>query len=514
MKPQLFTKYLYIPGLFLVTAAIVAGLISQQWTTLYLALFLSGIVCLIAWLIFSFPGLNKFWQRRSTKASTEALIATAAVLTILGFINFLSVQYPIRKDFTENALFSLSPQTERLLQNLQQPVKVIIFSKEGNINPLDQEVIDNYKRKSPNFTYQFIDPDKQPGSVKDFKNKSGGKLYRVYLQSGEKTQPLTTLGEQESLTEAKLTNAIATLQNNQVLSAYFLQGHGEHSLQSGQGGMIQAVNSLTEKGYKIEPLNLVETSTIPPDAATIVVAGPKRKLFPQEVAALKKYSEEGGNLLLMIDPETDVGLEPLLESWGVKLDRRLVIDGSGAGNLIGLGPATPIITNYGKHPITQDFGNGISLYPYSRPVGTSKMNDVEGVSLLIANEKMWAESNITGQSVEFDPKTDLPGPFDIGVALTRKLPSDKTAKLVVIGNSSFATDGLFEQQLNGDVFLNSVQWLSTGQEQTLSIRPKQAQNRRLNLTPLQANSIFWLSIVVIPLVSFIGAGVTWWRRSR
>ncbi len=512
MKPQILSKYLYIPGLMLVTASLVAGLLSGQWTGLYLALLLTGVICCIAWLIFSFEGVAKFWQRRSTKASTEALIATTAVLAILALINFMSVQYPYRVDYTENQLFTLSPQTDRLLTNLKQPVKAIVFSREGNINPIDQEILDKYRRQTPNFTYQIIDQDKQVGLVNDFKEKSQGKLYRVYLQQGDKTQAITTLGEQEALTEAKLTNSIATLQNDRVMSAYFLQGHGEHSLQSTQGGMVQAVNSLTEKGYKVEPLNLVETSTIPADAASIIIAGPKRKLFPQEVAALKKYSQEGGNLLLMIDPETDVGLEPLLNDWGVKLDKRLVIDASGAGDLIGLGPATPIITNYGQHPITQDFGNGISLYPYTRPIGTSKVTDIEAVSLLIASDKMWAESNITGQSVEFDPKTDLPGPFDIGVALTRKLPSDKNSKLVVIGNSSFATDGLFEQQLNGDVFLNSVQWLSTGGEQTLSIRPKEAQNRRLNINSFQANSLFWLSVAIMPLLSFILAGVTWWRR--
>jgi len=82
----------------------------------------------------------------------------------------------------------------------------------------------------------------------------------------------------------------------------------------------------------------------------------------------------------------------------------------------------------------------------------------------------------------------------------------------VIGNASFASDGLFEQQLNGDIFLNSVQWLASGETATLSIRAKEPENRRINLNPLQANAIFWIAMVVMPLGGFTLAGLTWWQR--
>jgi ABC-type uncharacterized transport system involved in gliding motility auxiliary subunit len=84
--------------------------------------------------------------------------------------------------------------------------------------------------------------------------------------------------------------------------------------------------------------------------------------------------------------------------------------------------------------------------------------------------------------------------------------------MVVIGNALFMTNQWFNEQLNGDIFLNSVQWLANREEQPLAIRPKEAKNRRLTLTPLQASAINWLSLVIFPLLG-IGLGIcTWWKR--
>ncbi|PSF39421.1 ABC transporter [Aphanothece hegewaldii CCALA 016] len=502
-------KYLFIPSLFLLSAGIVSGFISGVSNPLSIGLIILGLITLIVWII-SNNYFSGFWQRRSTQAGTDTLIATLSVIVILGLINFLLIRFPYRVDLTENQLYSLSPQTEKVLQNLQQPVKVWLFEREQN-NPIEREVLENYKRKSNNFSYEVIDPDRQPGLVQEFKKISQGNLSRVYLQYGDKKQAINLLDQTESLSEIKLTNAIETIKNNRIQTVYFLQGHGEHPLKTGEGSILQAVNNLEQRGYQVIPLNLAEKTAIPTNADLIILAGAKRKLFPQEVAALTKFSEQGGSILLLLDPDIDLGLEPLLKTWGIQLDQRVILDGSGSGNMLNLGPATPLITQYGNHPITQEFGNNISIYPFSRPIATVKTKEVEAVSLLITNDKMWAESDLDSAEISFDPTKDLAGPFDLGVALTRNIDSKKS-KLVVIGNSTFITDGWFEQQLNGDIFLNSVEWLSNRDKPTLSIRAKEPQNRRINLSPLNANLIFGLSIIVLPLLSFILAVVTWWRR--
>jgi ABC-type uncharacterized transport system involved in gliding motility auxiliary subunit len=277
------------------------------------------------------------------------------------------------------------------------------------------------------------------------------------------------------------------------------------------------VQSLDQKNYKSEPLNLAERGQVPNDASLVVIARPKQALFEAEVNALRDYLRRGGSVLLMVDPNTNPGVDSLLQEWGVKLDNRLVINAS-SRQVQGLGPAAPLVTQYGDHPITKAFGDRYSFYPYSRAIELIPTVGVDATPLLLTNDQSWAESNPENPELKLDPNTDIKGPLTLGIALSRKLEfssSDKSkseSRLVAIGNSSFATDGFFGQQLNGDVFLNSVAWLSQRDDQTLSIRPKQANNRRINITPQQFSILALTAAAIVPLIGFIAGGVLWWKR--
>jgi ABC-type uncharacterized transport system involved in gliding motility auxiliary subunit len=252
----------------------------------------------------------------------------------------------------------------------------------------------------------------------------------------------------------------------------------------------------------------------------------------------------------------------------VRLDNRLVIDNSGES--LQLGPATILVTEYGQHPITQDFANNISVYPLTRPLEIDPVSGVESMVLLKTKPypSSWAESDQKSEKLEFNEDKDLKGPLTLGVALTRKLsnypiptaktsptaiptptptptptaktsptptptPTSKTSptaiptptataktspntakesRLVVFGNSNFATDILFEQQLNGDVFLNTVSWLSQQDEKLLSIRPKQPKNRRIIISNLEANLLTISAVFLLPLLGLLTGFIIWWKR--
>jgi ABC-type uncharacterized transport system involved in gliding motility auxiliary subunit len=513
-KNRQYLEYLFWLGPILTIMGLVAQYVSGSESLVPLALLITGIVIIVLWLfIGSAP--RKFWGRRSTQVSTNAIVATLAVLGILALINFLAVRHAVRLDLTENQLFTLSPQSQQVAKSLQQPIKIWVFN--SDTNPVDRELLENYRRASSQFSFDFVDPEVKPGVAQQFGVKSAGE---VYIESGKKRQLLQNLQPGESLSEAKVTNGITQILSDRQAKIYFLQGHGEHPLDPVQGGISEAITRLQDQNFTAEPLNLAQKSAIPSDAAAVVVAGAKRALFPGEVTALKNYLSGGGSLLVMVDPKTDPKLDSLLQEWGVKLDNRLAVDASGKGRLVGLGAATAVVTQYGQHPITKDFGSDISFYPLSRPIEIIPVKGLQQTPLLITDNQSWAESKSEGEQLEFNADSDRQGPLILGVALTKTntssttKPNENTAqpRLVVLGNSEFATNGLFEQQLNGDVFLNSVTWLSKQDQQVLSIRPKEAKNRRINLTPQRAQLLTLIALLIIPLIGFTTAGLMWWKR--
>ncbi|BAY12077.1 GldG family protein [Calothrix sp. NIES-2098] len=577
-------KYLFWFGPFLLVAGLTSGLVASNWGPISLALLFTGIVLIGLWAIVQSQE-SQWWRRRSTQAGTNALVATIAVLAILGLINFLGTRYHYRADLTETQLFTLAPQSRELVQNLAQPVTVWIF--DVNQNPQDRDLLDNYRRQSSKFQFEYVDPQARPGLAEKFGVKDYGE---VYLESQDKRQLVQVVNQNERLSEVRLTSRLQQITTANSAKVYFLQGHGEHPLTAAEGGMSQAVQGLTDKNFTTSPLNLIEKSKVPDDAAAVVVAGPKRELFEGEVKALSDYLNRGGNLLLMIDPGSDPKLDNLLKDWGVRLDNRLAVDVSGSAARFG--PAVPIITEYGQHPITKDFGNGSSYYRFARPVETTPVAGVESTPLLRTKPypNSWAESDLQSEKLEFNADKDLKGPLTLGVALKKKLPAASTtqpsptpsplpspttqgqatpspiargqgkpntspsptpsalpspttasqasptpnplpsptisplptnkpdektpteSRLVVIGNSDFATDGLFERQLNGDVFLNSVTWLSQQDQQSLSIRPKEAKNRRLEISTAQAGLLTLSSLLLLPLIGLVGASLIWWKR--
>lgn len=566
-----YLNYLFFFGIFLISAGIVLLQVNNSLSNIVIAIISTGIILIVTGIFIFLSSHKSFWGKRGIEASINGIISTCALFLILGLVNFLALKYSVKIDFTENNLYTLSPQSQKLVTNLTQPLKVYIFTNPPN--DFDRKLLQDYARKSNQFQFQFVDPQVDINLAQKF---NVTRLGDVYLEYGDRQQLVQTLSGNNSLSEIKLTNAIAKIQQTAQPVIYILQGHGESSLEEGQASLSQGVKTLISKGYIVNPLILATSPLIPPDANVVILSNPEKELLEGEIKILEKYLDDGGNLLIMSNAKNNVNLDQILTKWGVKFDDRLVVDASGSGEVLGLGPSVTIIVDYGNHPITQNFNNGMSLFPWARAIITETVEDVTTKPLLITNNQSWAEKNPEGENVQLDSTVDLPGPLNIGVALTKKnllkqtskaqedsinnnnqeslknnqktvikeesmdkvdsdlpsppmiktpspqennsqtvsksLPSE--TKMVVIGNANFATDGWFQQQLNGDLFINTLGWLANQEDSTLSISPKEPTNRRINLSTFQVGLIGWLSLFIIPALAFGASIVIWWQRSR
>ena len=574
-------KYLAWPGLMLLTAGFVVGLLNG-WTAIAVGLLVVGAIALVA--AISSSSYSSFWQQRSTLAGTNATVSVISVLVILALINFLGVRYSWRADLTDGQLLTLSPASQAVVENLQQPVELILFAQLPN--PTEKELLDNYQRYNSDFTYRYVDPNLEPQLAQALNAVNGDEVFlQVEDPTGERTIAVQRPAPQEPITERTLTNKLAQLSQTETSTAYFLQGHGEYDISGAQAGYFEAATRLQEQNYTVTPLNLAETETIPSDADVLIIGRVQQPLFDSEVDAIEDYLNAGGSAFMLIDPQAETGLEGLLSQWGVVLEEAIVIDTS-SGRLAGLGPATSLVENYGDHPITDAFGNGRSFYPVSRPLQIIEVEGVQATPLLFTSPRSQAQPLFAGEELLVDEQAPQ-GPFAIGAAFTRPAIADEEAlseeeieaalaeediaeeevetedseedaevedesaeteaaeaaeqaevedtelpdlpldsseteespaesasesRLVVMGNSSFATDGYFGQLLNGDVFLNSANWLSKIDSPTVSIQPKDITSRRFEMTVQQQIFLTLLALVVFPLFGLIVSGVLWLKR--
>jgi len=511
-----YTRYLYWPGLFLFVMGLTAGLVAGNWSTVPLVLMGAGLLIVLAWLLSRGGDVKAVWGQRSTQEGANAAIATVAVLVIFLLANILANRYNQTFDLTENRIFTLAPQTQEVVQGLQQPVTVYLFDPLPN--PQDRALLENFERQNPGqFSYRYVDPQAEPGITQQFGVQNFGE---VYVQQGDRRQLVQTVTPEQRLTEPRLTNALVQLTSDRQPRVYFLQGHGERQLDAGQGGLSQVLQNLEGENFEALPLDLASNPEVPEDADVLVLAGPQRALLPEETAALDAYLETPRGLMVLVDPQTDPELDDLLDPWGVELGDRILFEPAA-----GRDGVVTVINQYGQHPITQNLGNGISFYPLALPLLITEAEGVQASPLLITGPETEAREVGADGTLLPVPEADPRGNYIVGAALTRaaEQAADEEAvdretppaetRLVVVGNSSFITDGLINQQLNRDVFLNSVTWLSQRENATLTIRAAEPTNRRILLSPQQRILLAVAAMGLLPALGFsLAIALWWWRR--
>lgn len=468
---------------------------------LNLSLIIAGGVLTLAAIIYNFRAIRASSKKRSTRLGANTTVMTVAVIAIIGFANFLGYRHHKRIDLTTEKLYSLSDQTRKVVSDLKKDVKVILFDKDDQ-EGLGEQMKD-YRTLSSHFSFERIDPQKNLEAATKYKPQ---KMGEVIVISGERSE------RPKDNSEQSIVNAIIKVTRDTLKKVCFVEGHGEKKLSSTNEGDGYGVvdKMLKNENYEVKSINLVATNDVPADCDVLVLAGPKQSLFPQEASAIGKFLEKGGKAMLLIDPDTDPKLDDVLRAWGIQLGNNTVVDVSGVGRFFQLGPGAPVARSYGSHPITKDFEGSMTFFPLSRSVDTIPGSGTSPTDLMKTSGESWAETEAAAGNVKFDEGKDRKGPITLGVA-TSKPEGDKEARLVVIGDSDFASNQFFGIQRNGDLFMNSINWLAQD-EDLISIRPKNPADRKVSMTESDQNQLFWIALVLMPLAT-LGSGVfIWWRR--
>jgi ABC-type uncharacterized transport system involved in gliding motility auxiliary subunit len=87
----------------------------------------------------------------------------------------------------------------------------------------------------------------------------------------------------------------------------------------------------------------------------------------------------------------------------------------------------------------------------------------------------------------------------------------KEARIVVSGDSDFATNSFYHVLGNGALFLNAVNFLAS-RENLIGLEPRTYDLPYVSMTNTQMKGTFILSIILIPLLMAAVGVAVWWRR--
>ncbi len=509
-------------GAVLLLLAIVLSTVTPV-ARVYLSIGGFGLLLMIASLIVNreqvIAGLR---GRRAREASASAGYALT-VLGVVVLVNFLATRHHRQFDMTENKDFSLSEQTLKVLEALPRDVTVTAFFREAEPSRQKlEDLLDQYRYHSRRLTVRFIDPDTHPGDVKRYGVTEYG---TIVIESG-KQESRTNSPDEEALT-----NGLIKVTKDRERVLYFTSGHGERGLEDNdRGGMTLFKGELEKQHYAVKPLTL--SQGVPADATAVVIAGPQKPLLDSEVKALDGYLDRGGRVLDLQDPGPDPGLGPVLRKYGLAVREDVIIDR--VSQLLGGDVRIPMIPADGydtASPITRTFRYQ-TFYPLASSIDIQSSLP-EGVMVTALGKTAafsWGETSddeLKSGRITLDEGKDIKGPLTLAAAATKKPsppapdkegnaalpPSPPETRLVVFGDSDFASNSYFNASGNGDLALSVVAWLSE-QEELVSIRPKTALPRILILTRGEIFLYLWTLVLLGPVLVTVAGVAIWLRRKK
>jgi ABC-type uncharacterized transport system involved in gliding motility auxiliary subunit len=505
-------------GFVLIVSSIVTLFFGNaQFLIAKLVLGLAGVVA--GFTLGEQGGVKRFFTGRALHFGAVTVVSSLALVAVLAAGNWVAYKRPKSWDLTKDRIFTLQEDTVRTLKNLKVDVHAIaVYRMDEEGYAQAESLLKRYAALSPRFTYEMVDPYRNPEKARTYGVVSGGP--RILLTAGAQKAPASFADEQG------VTNALVKVTRSGSRKVYFTSGHGEPDPTSQDPrGYGQLSKALSAEGYEVATLPLMEQARVPDDASVVIVAGARSRLLDAEAKALSRYAAGGGHLGVFLEPQWDDGLDALLHEYGIQADDDVVVDPSPAAQILG-SPVSPIAMPSASHPISRELADTALIFPTARSLVALTGASATPTPIALSGREAWGETDVAGvfkRGVARRDEGEKVGPLPLAMAVEKAAPPSQGGKgtgggrhtrLVAAGDSEFFSNKYLGIGGNRDFAMNAIGWLAE-QEDRITIRPKRREASQIFLTEAQATALKLFSVDVLP-VALLGIGLAVWtvRRSR
>lgn len=447
---------------------------------------------------------------RAARSWSQLALQVVLLLVGLGLLQVVAERTNRRFDLTPGRTLSLSSVTQKVLAEVTAPLKLTVFFNRGS-RAQYTDVLERMHGTNPNVTFELYDLDRYPDRARALGVTQYGHAAIEYADRREVV----------SASEEQLAGGILRVLRGERRRVVFTAGHGERAPGGGQESYTRLVNALEAENYEPQAVMLVDAS-LPARTALVVVAGPKHDFLTGELDELARYLRAGGGLMMLLDPGPLPNLSAFLGSMGIRLGDDFIVDRE--RRVLGTDGLAAVVELFKReNPITEPVGSPIEsgvVLPSARTVDASgEVPGVDAESIAQTSPSAWVMSDVERARRGEEPSKahhDVPGSAPV-VVMAEIGTHDPRGRVVVVGDSDFASDAYLDLLGNRDLALNSIAW--TGGEQALAgERSKRVAEIMRPLSPLvlterDARDIFVAGVMVEPgLVLLAGMVVVGLRR--
>lgn len=467
--------------------------------------------------------------KRLLSYGTNSVVFTLAIfgIVLVGYY-IVDRELSFQMDWTAARTHTLSDKTKDLLERVRtddRPITAYYFqvpttgenAKDAFFtNQKVEDLLRTYEVASRGqVRYKLIDYLQEPLQVREYNAQPGTTVFERIVQ--EKPQrrvvpveelvdpPRTRNAQPKFKGEQAFTTALAKLMDEEQRTVCFTTGHDEPPLDAPAGeGMSRIKDQLGLENYEPQTIDLLsnvrptesESVSVPEECLVVVLAGPKEPFTDAEIEALWKHYERGRGLVVLVDPFTQSGIGALTERLGVEIEPGIVFDVSAVQEPVN------VVPQYEPHAVTN------RLKDRNIRIVMRQASALRVLPTHAETPRAILSSTPRASAFQRDGGAELHGPFALATASS----SADHGRAVIVGDRDIVLNSwIFKGAGNADFFLNAVHW-TAGEEEKITIVPKNPDIRTLDLTVQEGYVVLGLTAGVLPLCIALLGGFVWFRR--
>ncbi len=459
-------------------------------------------------------------KRKPIKLILPFLIG-ALLLGLLAMINVLALsledQFALRVDMTEKELYTLSEESENVIDNLTQNVSIYAVYFRGNEDAHVLNVLAKYVAASDKIFVQNVDPFTNPTFLTQFGNTSlssqegavivtnaDGSSYRI-IPNNEMYEVDEWGNLYETNVEQKITSAMDVVTSGTGKRVRLLTGHKEMELAT----LEELTDSLEAVNFDVSSIDIISEN---PNAEKdiLVCISPKSDFTPEERVLIERFISQGGTFVLLMDSvifdktegavqvleEPRDNIHGLLKTYGLSIGQNLVVGQN--PEAISLRPTT-FKVELAPHEITSEIlqENKSVVLSEASTIYIDESADVQ--PLLLAPTDSFAKS-LSNMTNLFYSSEDETGEFALGAISTN------VGNLVLFSSSSFVTNE--EIQISGNnELLSAVCTYASPEMSVLNIPRKSLQSTRITVSDEFSQMLLGIFLDILLPAAIVLAGV-------